>query len=308
MLRSEAAPEIVSEFSTGLPPLPIAARRLVTELQDSRTDPRAVARIVQTDAALAARLLTIVNSAYFGLPRKLGNIQRAIILLGYAQIKAIVYRSLLHEAAPKEGVDDAILNRMWERSYMLSVAAPALAQSARGPLSPNLSTAGLFIDVGRIALLARYGNQIGPLYAECVGDERLLARREEEAVGLNHAVAGAILAESWNLPADVVTMIDCHLQAHFASTAFLPPTEMKNVALLHLAEGAVDRFLATQDSAGLPESRQPAPVFFELLGLEPSMASVMTPKVVAALTDGKAFIERAVGETSRPASALQAAS
>lgn len=305
LLRAEVDPEAVRALSSGLPVLPIAAGRLVSALEDARTDPRTVARIAATDPSLAARLLMVVNSAFFGLPKRTGDLNRAVILLGYAQIKGIVFRSVLNETLSKEGADAAALDRMWERSYLLSLAAPVLAQEIGGSWSPNISTAGLFLDVGKIALLARHKEKARAVYGDRLADDRHVARREEEAFRVNHAVAGALLGEKWKLPSDVVQMIECHLPAYFWAAPFLPIDEMRNVTLLHLTEAAVDRFLAARiqmemeeaAAAGAPAETpvapfDPDPFYFHLVGLEPPITDLMSTRLLAVLEDGQAFISR----------------
>jgi len=291
MIRSEVAPESIRLFSSGLPSLPIAANRLATALEDPRTDPRTIARIAATDPSLAARFLMVVNSVYFGLPKRTGDLNRAVMLLGYSQIKGIVFRSIVNETLSKDAADVAMLDRLWERSYLVSLASPILAQALGGGSSQNLSTAGLFLDVGKIALLARFGDKARLVYGERLTDDHYAARREEDAFGINHAVAGALLAEKWKLPPDVVALIECHIHAHFWTAPYLPAEEMKTIAVLHLAQAMVDRFMTEQSA----DETQPALVepdlfYFHLFGIEPPVSDHVSPRLIGALHDGQAFL------------------
>ena len=113
-------------------------------------------------------------------------------------------------------------------------------------------------------------------------------------------VAGALLARKWNLPAEIASMIELHVQLHFSAGAIAPEPAMKALCVLHLADALVSEWRSqlaeiafeavgaglagtTGDSDATAEieraSREPDAAFFAALGFEPSLAALTTPAI-----------------------------
>jgi HDOD domain len=136
------------------------------------------------------------------------------------------------------------------------------------------------------------------IYGGCATDDRSLCKDEEEAFGMNHGVAGALLARKWNLPAEIASMIELHVQLHFAPTQILRGPAMKALCVLHLADALVSEWrsqlaeMAFEEGSDEAErtSYEPDAGVFELLGLEPSLAALSTPAIEKAMQEGTEFI------------------
>jgi HD-like signal output (HDOD) protein len=293
---SEIPEAALATFAATLPTLPIAAGRVAAALDDPQMNPRMVSRIVATDPSLAARLLGTVNSPFYALGKPTGDLRWAIVLLGYSQIKGIIFRSVLNETVSKKSGMGEALDRLWQHSYLVSVVAPLIAKEAGMVPSPNLSTAGLLLDVGIISLIARHPDRAKQVYGELDGTDRDFARREEESFGINHGVAGRLLANKWHLPEEVARLIESHLIAHFATVPFLPLAEMKEVAVIQLAEATARWYsLSLAEEEPSPEDllgmlNAVDPLYFEVLGVTPPLLNLLTPPVVAALNEAHAFL------------------
>jgi len=298
LTHAETPSFVVESFSGTLPEPVIATNRLAASLDDPSADPRKIARIAASDPSLAARILNVVNSPFYALPKKTADMNRAVMILGYSHIKRIVYRMLVSQALDRKSGSDHDLDALWEHSFLVSVVAPILAQRAGVPQTGSLSTAGLLLEVGKMALQRHDPEKARQVYGAKMADDRAVCELEEETFGMNHGVAGAILARKWNLPAEISQMIELHVQLHFCTTPFLPENGMKNLCVLHLAEALVRDWLSWRanglllgaEDEVLAVPREPEPVFFEILGLDASLATLQTPAIDKALEDGSDFI------------------
>ena len=136
------------------------------------------------------------------------------------------------------------------------------------------------------------------IYGGSATDDRSLCKDEEEAFGMNHGVAGALLARKWNLPAEIASMIELHVQLHFAPTQIVRGPAMKALCVLHLADALVSEWrsqlaeMAFEEGSDEAErtSHEPDAGVFEMLGLEPSLAALSTPAIEKAMQEGTEFI------------------
>ncbi len=224
-------------------PLPSgAALRLSELLRDPYVDSREVAAIAATDPVLSARLLAIVNSAYFR-PRsgkKVTSIHRAILLLGFNQVRNLLFQTLLehainkHSLLPKEEIQ-----RIWRHSAIVSVIAGFLAKE-RNLASGLALTAGLMHDIGKFFLPYFEIHDEG----SCLLQEEELPPliQEEHRYGFNHPVIGAVLCHIWNLPQEIRQTVAFH---HIADVAKLSkfPAYLQHIIILVAVSDYLSRFL-----------------------------------------------------------------
>ena len=177
----------------GLPSLPRIYGDLTTALESPSCGAAEIAAIVCRDPALAAKVLQLVNSSFFGLPRRMTSVPEAVAFLGVATLRSLVLSteamSLFRPAARAAGLDvDA-----------LSARAVATATEAAGLAAPehrsDAFTAGLLSDVGLLLLAAKAPD---------------LLRRDEVDLGFTHGAAGAYLLGLWGLPPGVVEAVAFH--------------------------------------------------------------------------------------------------
>lgn len=195
--------DIVSK-TPDLPTIPATAIRVMKETQKSDASAATVGRLLATDHALSARVLRLANSAYYGLSRKVNELQEGVVVLGMRTVKnlaavAATYpwmsRSLPgYELGPEE---------MWSHSFGTAVGAQILAEKSRKCAPDVAFTAGLLHDLGKVALSVWLENKIHAiqLYAtrECIPFDAA----ERKVLGYDHCQVGAYLARAWNLPEEI---------------------------------------------------------------------------------------------------------
>lgn len=182
-----------------LPSFPLVIRKLneIAERRDSSS--RDIARAMETDQGLSAKLLKLVNSAFYGFPKAVASLQHAITLLGFNTV-----RSLALSVAVKnlfQGTEGHFSQEhFWEHSLATALAARRLAELANREQKDDYFSAGLLHDMG-ILIEARYfSEELDKALASAAGGTPLVAA-EERILGVNHCIFGAWLAEKWRLPA-----------------------------------------------------------------------------------------------------------
>ena len=179
----------IREGLSEIPPLPHVVRELLRELSDPASNARSVAAIATSDAALAASLLRTVNSAAFGLRRKITSVAEAVSLLGYSLVRSLVIRMRLQLLVPARGgqqADDA--EDLWVHSLAVAYAAEALSQRTQGLDKGFISTLGLLHDIGKLAINSYFptsAQQVRPRSPDRP-DESFLDR-ERRILGADHA-------------------------------------------------------------------------------------------------------------------------
>lgn len=170
-----------------------------------------IARTISGDQGLAARVLRLANSAFYGLQSEVGTVSRAATVLGLREIRNMVLalgvRGLSERRALPEGFD---LRAYWMHQLQVAVAARRLAQMTGSERSEVLFTAGLLHDLGKL-VCALYRPDHWRAMCELADTGDLEDVEAEEAHwGLDHAIVGGLLLKTWTLPADLVEPVNWH--------------------------------------------------------------------------------------------------
>ncbi len=190
--------------------LPATTVRLLDLLDEPEAAAAPVLEVVETDPALTANLLKLCNSAFYSMPREIGTLREALVLLGNQTVITLAFATSMGRVlrGPLSGYRSG-QHEMWHHALATAVAAAAIAESLSGPAQRSRAfTAGLLHDIGKQLLnrpLMQGGQQIPP---HCRADQLLAAERS--ILGCDHTQAGAALAEMWRFPPALVAAIACH--------------------------------------------------------------------------------------------------
>jgi putative nucleotidyltransferase with HDIG domain len=209
-LRDERLRRIAGATSR-LPSVPLVYERLVEALGDPETGTADVAAIVEQDAAMTAKLLQLVNSAFFGLPRRVERVSEAVSYLGLSILKALVLSEGAFRAFDAPAVERVFsIERLQAHATLVARIAVKLAPDSAS--HATLLTAGLLHDIGK--LLAATTNPA--FLAEALA---------------THAELGAYLLGEWGLPHEIVEAVALH-----HTPARLDPRFALVPTLLHVAD------------------------------------------------------------------------
>jgi putative nucleotidyltransferase with HDIG domain len=187
-----------------LPPFPPVAGRVITLLGSESFSYNEIADTLNTDAALSGEVLRLANSALVGARYAVTTIPQALPLLGATRLTGLLLTLYVSKFLKGSGPGNSI-RRAWRHNLACALAAKDIAQFFnRDP--DEAYNAGLFHDIGRLALLA-----VQPaLYEEMLASGGDLPELERAQFGLDHCEAGAWVIEHWKLPKSFVDVVLHH--------------------------------------------------------------------------------------------------
>jgi putative nucleotidyltransferase with HDIG domain len=221
--------EIIGDMSVLVSPPDVCLR--VTEMVvDDRASADQFAEVILRDPSLAARVLKLVNSSYFGLRSKVDTISRAVSIIGMNELTNIVYSLCAVQKFSRLSSRVTNVQTFWRHSVYCGLVAKALAERQNSLHPERLFVAGLLHDIGTLAINARFPEQAEHMIITAAGDEGALAEQEIAAFGIDHAGLSAIMLKDWNLPEPMCDAIRYH---HAPAQAQVTPFE---AALLNIGD------------------------------------------------------------------------
>ena len=158
-----------------------------------------IAKLIQSDPALAAETLAYVNSPLFALQGSVTKLDQAVVILGADNTKRLA-TTLAMRGMLKSAPRPAVTRRLWRHSIATAVIAAELAPIYG--LGPDLAnTAGVLHDIGRVGLLAKDGKEFADLVLKMHDNVDAILLAEREACGMDHCASGMYLCRMWALPA-----------------------------------------------------------------------------------------------------------
>jgi HD-like signal output (HDOD) protein/GGDEF domain-containing protein len=213
--------------------LPAAAAEVLRLTGEPTIDPRAIKQCVESDPALAARILRVVNSSLFGPSRQVTDLNQALTLLGVRPLKILV----LGFSLPKElfaGLEAEVLSRYWKHTLVKAVAARELSERLWHLPGDEAFLAGLVQDIGMLALIQHLGDSYQKLLDHVRTTGGPLLACELDALGFDHLVLSARLLAHWGLPPGLCSAIS--VPPDTTRIGALSNNERTLPQLLHLAE------------------------------------------------------------------------
>jgi HD-like signal output (HDOD) protein len=214
-----------------LPTLPRTVLKITELVNDPKSSARDLARIITDDQVLAARLLRLVNSSFYGFPQRISTITGAIVLLGFDAIRNLLLTTSVFDLFPNR--KNASLFRQeqfWDHSLGCAVGAKILGNHLRYDKVEELFVSGLLHDIGKIVEMIFLPEAFKAIVKLVRNENILMIAAEERILGYRHPEVGKLLAEKWNLPPKLTGVILHHHQPSEAGRFAL------EAAIVHLAD------------------------------------------------------------------------
>ena len=203
--------EDVFEQVKRIPPLPTAATEVLPLLQDPDADPADIVRAITHDPILTANVLRTANSPMFAGDRTVGSVQEALVRLGTKQILSLVLCSAVGPvASPAVSGYHLGEGSLWEHCVATAVATEKFSAVIGERANPMAFTAGLLCDIGKIAIGSFLEHDYAKVTELAFDRGMSFQLAEREVFGIDHAEAGAVLLEQWNLPEAVCDAVRWH--------------------------------------------------------------------------------------------------
>jgi len=210
-MKSETLRQLVTRCSV-LPTVPALYSEIIEALQDPNTDIGTIGDIMVKDAAMTAKILKLVNSAFFGLGHEISNPGEAVAFLGTDTIKSLILFTNAFSEIEQIKLEGFSVETLWAHSLMVANAAKLVAIHEGGDrkMVDESYVAGLLHDVGKLVFAANLGEQFQQALRIAREKKILLAAAEREVFGADHADVGGYLLGLWGLPIPVVEAIALH--------------------------------------------------------------------------------------------------
>lgn len=213
--------------------LPTVAARIMKVADDPNASISRLHRVLNEDPVLAARVLKVVNSAFYRRSHAIASTLTAIHVLGVASVRSIaVAASLTRLFRGPQTARIKELDGLWDHSVAVGVAARSLAGLAHVTTPDEAQLAGVLHDLGIVVALQGDFARFRLVIEEAVTRPGTAFRElEREVMAVDHQELGAALCEGWNFPPQLV-----HVCLHHHDPMVLPPEERSLPALVHVAD------------------------------------------------------------------------
>ncbi|MGB5421289.1 MAG: HDOD domain-containing protein [Desulfobacterales bacterium] len=242
----ELKKRILSSLS-GLPSMPQIVFKAHEIMADPNSSTKKVAELIETDPAIAAKVLKIANSAYYGMSGKVSSIQHAAVVLGDKALGELVTlagtSSLLGNKLHGYAMDSG---ELWRHSMTVAFGSKIMAQRYMPQLENDAFSVGLIHDVGKLVLDRPVLNRKS-LFDELMaaGDKTFLSA-ENRILGFDHAEIGYDICQQWQIPDTLAKAIRYHHRPNAASDDGL-------VSIVSMAD-TIAHMAAAMNMAGRIES------------------------------------------------------
>jgi putative nucleotidyltransferase with HDIG domain len=269
-MSTEKIEKIMSEVKS-LPSMPASGAKMLGLLEDPESNVDQIEEVLRFDPGLTANILKLANSAYFGIPARVGSIRQAVILLGLKRLVQLVVASCVRAVmeGPVPGYEMSS-GDLWRHSIAVSIAAEALVREKRNIRIDDIFTPALLHDIGKV-VLGRFVKDDLDAIEEIAGKGVPPVLAENMILGTDHAEVGARILEQWSFPEEVIRIVRWH---HDPDALDPPGIEMDVVCLANALCAS-----SGGSGAGPGEPLDLSPDVLQRLGIEDRQLNVIAGKV-----------------------------
>ena len=210
---AEINPATLLDKFKDIPAMPNVVMQALQIIQDPDSGASDLAKVISYDQALSTKVLTIVNSAYYGFAQQITSIARAISLIGMAKTKNIVMTIAMKQMLTSQG--DKLL---WMQSLTTAVGCEYLAKYLKVVDVDEAFVIGFLHDLGKI-LLRTHDPKAYEQVKLAVNHGFNILNAERKYYGCDHSIIGSLLAKRWQLPLIIVNTMKYH---HIPSSSSMP--------------------------------------------------------------------------------------
>ncbi|HUU85208.1 MAG TPA: HDOD domain-containing protein [Phycisphaerae bacterium] len=199
---------VISDIAT----LPEVTVKIIGIVEDPNSTARDLHQVIKTDPALSAKVLKVVNSAFYGLPGQVASVDRAIVLLGMSAVKNIAVAASIARLFKSGKMSEQFSARdLWRHSVAVGVAARLIAKASGQPAGlDEVFLAGLIHDIGILVQRQAFADQLSDVIARCSAGEGDFGNLEVAIIGADHQAFGDGLTTKWKFPRHLRAAVGFH--------------------------------------------------------------------------------------------------
>lgn len=215
---------------TNLPTLPATAQRILTVVDDNLSSIRILESVIENDPPIAAKILSVANSAFWGFNTPALTLSSAILRIGFNNVKNIALgislMTVMDGSRQKRSLE---YERVFNHSVAVGFIASLISEKLKMGRTEEALISGILHDMGFLVLSRYFPDAYEDVLTALTGDNGLI-EAEMEVLDFTHADIGRWLAEKWNLPDIISDTISFH------HTPSLAQVNAEQVAVVHLAD------------------------------------------------------------------------
>ena len=222
-----------------LPTLPRVAMKLLQTVDSTDFCLRDIAEIISTDPPLSAKVLSLINSPFYGMKSTITSILHAVNMLGADMVKSVALSFSVVSAFKKKSGDFFDYSRFWKDSLFSAIACKHMTGIQRPDMAEDAYFLGLLHNIGVLTLHTFDPRKYGLVLAEKKTKQIPLRVVEESVFGFTHAALGQRLASHWTLPESFSVPIAFHHDPNILQENTAPEIVLLT-RILHLTSQLID--------------------------------------------------------------------
>nr|MEE4268275.1 HDOD domain-containing protein [Candidatus Krumholzibacteria bacterium] len=249
MSTAVATTEVILKKIKDLPSLPLVVNRLLEIMEQESSSAEDISNVLSGDQALAAKVLKLVNSSFYGLSGEVSTISRAVVVLGVGAIRNLAMGLSIAQIMVK-GERGELQKHFWDHSITTATATELLARQCGYPDPEEAFIAGLLHDIGHLVLLLALPQEF---LALTEAGQAGLVDVEKAQLGLGHHQVGQKVLKHWKLPHPLVQAARFHHHGPTLTSGEEPLTSLVGMAdtIAGVLGHQYEKSLSAEDLSGL---------------------------------------------------------
>lgn len=243
-----------------IPPLPQIAAQALNLIENPDTTAAKLTKLLGDDAALAARVLKISNSAMFCRQREITTLNQAIMTIGFKTLKGVIVAATLRQLNRNQGKLEQMI---WENSTCTGAAARVIAIHMRKAFAEETFLLGLLHDLGKMVFMRQVPKEYQKV-VDLTKEGKYYTEVEQTVLGFTHPLVGALVAKKWNFSLEIC---QCILHHHDPVPATERSELWEKIAIVQAAD-LVAHCLGYGHAEGYPDCKPAALALFAKLGID----------------------------------------
>jgi HD-like signal output (HDOD) protein len=212
-MESNKRLEILRSYIKKLPSFPVTVNKVMEICHDANTSPADLSKVISLDPVLSGKVLQLVNSAYFGFAHEIVSPVRAIIMLGMNTVKNLALGlAVMGTFGSRNNFQALDMDGFWRHSLGVGVISKLIAKKRN--VDPKklegYFIAGLLHDIGKIPLNGKFSDEYRLAMEISDREHQSLSISERQILGIDHALAGNLIAENWRLGTEIIDTVSFH--------------------------------------------------------------------------------------------------
>ncbi|MCL2040130.1 MAG: HDOD domain-containing protein [Bacteroidetes bacterium] len=193
-----------------LPSIPSVISNVLNEIDAPDYSAKYIAKLIEQDQGLTARILKMANSPYYGLVRTISTIDTAIIILGSNTIKEILLSLLMQKIFTKTRSKLLNTKSFWQYSIFCGAASRFIARKMKYKIVSEAFVTGLMHDIGILVAMDNFRNNFSKVRKLQTEEGYSIIEAELEVLECTHSDIGAWITEKWNFPEKISNALKFH--------------------------------------------------------------------------------------------------